>query len=61
YFCDGATEAALATVHEDFLARIRALAEELSYPQAYGRFPAMLEARLDQSRGRPATGQGEAS
>jgi Fe-S-cluster containining protein len=45
YFCDANTTSVLAEAHEHFLARIRALERELGYPAAYGRFPALLDAR----------------
>ena len=45
YFCDPRTSEALATVHERRLAEVRAIASDTGYPAAYGRFPALLEAR----------------
>jgi Fe-S-cluster containining protein len=45
YFCDRNTQSVLAEAHEHYLARLRALERECGYPAAYGRFPALLEAR----------------
>ena len=45
YFCDPTTEVALQEVHEETLARLRAMERSLGYPAAYAPFPALLEAR----------------
>ena len=45
YFCDANTTSVLAQAHEHFLAKLRAIERDLGYPAAYGRFPALLEAR----------------
>lgn len=45
YFCDPATTEALQAVHEQLLARIRAIEERHGYPRTYARFTALLEAR----------------
>lgn len=58
YFCDTRTTDALARTHEHFLRELRRIVEEEGYPVAYGRFPALLEARLSP---RPAAGAPEPS
>ena len=45
YFCDEHTETVLQDAHERFLRRIREIERDCGYPVAYGRFPALLEAR----------------
>ena len=39
------TEGVLAEAHEHFLGRLREIERETGYPAAYGRFPALLQAR----------------
>ena len=45
YFCDKNTESVMAEAHEHFLGRLRGIERETGYPPAYGRFPALLQAR----------------
>lgn len=45
YYCDVNTEGVLAEAHEHFLGRLREIERETGYPAAYGRFPALLQAR----------------
>lgn len=45
YFCDKRTESVLQEAHEHFLRRVREIERDCGYPVAYGRFPALLEAR----------------
>lgn len=53
YFCDTRTTEALERTHEHFLAELRRITAEEGYPVAYGRFPALLEARLPGVGGKP--------
>jgi len=45
YYCDVTTRDDLESLHETYLARVRALESSLGYPASYGLFPAMLAAR----------------
>jgi Fe-S-cluster containining protein len=47
YFCHDGYREALETGHERFLARIREIEARHGYAPAYGRFPDLLEARLE--------------
>ena len=47
YFCHDGYRDALEAGHERFLARIREIEARHGYASAYGRFPELLEARLD--------------
>lgn len=51
YFCDERHTQALEDLHARYLTRVRELERRLDYPAAYGRFPALLEARGKSSTG----------